>query len=154
MRNLSCLAVVVGFLGGGCMPFFGQNRDPAYVGQGAGVIALPPLVVYQNSVGPLSYRSPAVGAASAREVRGESCQRALTLPVGLVWAAVKAGNAAYAPAYLSGGWGEGGYAEAMSSAQRSAPNAHLTDVRADMNTRIILGIWREQCVRVVAAATD
>jgi hypothetical protein len=152
MRNLFHVAAVASLLAG-CAPFFGQNRDPAYTGQGAGTIALPPLVLYQNSAGPLTYRSPAASSAFTVEVRGEACQRALTLPVGLVWAAIKTGNAAYAPAYLSSGWGEGGYARAMSSAQKLAPNAHLTDVRADMRTRIILGIWREQCVRVVAAAT-
>jgi hypothetical protein len=84
--------------------FIGQTRDPAYSGNGPGAIALPPLVIYQNSVGPLSHRSQVTaGSAPAREVRGEACQSALTLPVGLVWAAIKSGNTAYAPAYLSGG---------------------------------------------------
>jgi hypothetical protein len=69
-----------------------------------------------------------------------------------VWAAIKAGNTAYATAFLSGGWGEGGYAEALASALKSAPSARLVNVRADLNTRIILGIWRQQCVRVVASA--
>lgn len=151
MLKLSSVAVIACLLQG-CAPFIGQTRDPAYVGNGPGAILLPSLVLYQNSVGPLSYRSQPVGAGPSREVRGEACQSALTLPVGLVWAAIKAGNAAYAPAFLSGGWGEGGYAEALSSALKSAPNARLVNVRADLNTRIILGIWREQCVRVVASA--
>jgi len=152
MRTVLHLALLASLLAG-CAPFFGQNRDPSYVGQGAGVIALPPVVLYQDSAGPLSYRSPAASSAFTLEVRGEACQRAWTVPVGLVWAAIKSGNTAYAPAYLSGGWGDGGYARAMASAQDRAPNAHLTDVRADMRTMIILGIWREQCVRVVASAT-
>jgi len=151
MRNLLNVAILASLFAG-CAPFFGRNRNPAYVGQGAAGIALPPIVLYQNSVGPLSYRSPGASSALTSEVRGEACQRALTLPVGLVWAAVKAGNTAYAPAYLSSGWGEGGYAQAMSAAHKMAPNGRLTDVRADMKTRIILGIWREQCVRVVASA--
>jgi hypothetical protein len=152
MRTLSTL-VVIACLFPGCAPFIGQTRDPAYAGNGPGAISLPPLVVYQNSVGPLSYRSEAAGGgAPAREVRGEACQSALTLPVGLVWAAIKSGNTAYATAFLSGGWGEGGYAEAVSSAAKSAPDARLVDVRADLNTKIILGIWRQQCVRVVASA--
>lgn len=151
MRNLSSVAVIACLLQG-CAPFIGQTRDPAYVGNGPGAMALPPLVVYQNSVGPLAYRSQSVGSGPAREVRGEACQSAVTLPVGLVWAAIKAGNTAYATAFLSGGWGEGGYAEALSSALKSAPNARLVNVRADLNTRIILGIWRQQCVRVVASA--
>jgi hypothetical protein len=154
MRTSSTVVVIACLLTG-CAPFIGQTRDPAYSGNGPGAIALPPLAVYQNSVGPLSFRSQAAaGSAPAREVRGEACQSALTLPVGLVWAAIKSGNTAYAPGFLSGGWGEGGYAEAVSSAAKSAPNALLVNVRADLNTRIILGIWRQQCVRVVASAVS
>jgi hypothetical protein len=152
MRNLLSVAMIACLLQG-CAPFIGSTRDPSYVGNGPGAIALPPLLVlYQNSVGPLSYRSQPVGSGPAREVRGEACQSAITLPVGLVWAAIKAGNTAYATAFLSGGWGEGGYAEALASALKSAPNSRLVDVRADLNTKVILGIWREQCVRVVASA--
>jgi hypothetical protein len=151
MRNLLSVAVIACLLQG-CAPFIGHTQDPAYVGNGPGAIALPPLVLYQNSVGPLSYRSQPVGSGAAHEVRGEACQSAITLPVGLVWAAIKAGNTAFATAFLSGGWGEGGYAEALASALKSAPNARLVNVRADLNTKIILGIWREQCVRVVASA--
>jgi hypothetical protein len=151
MINLLAVAVIACLLQG-CAPFIGQTRDPAYAGNGPGAIVLPPLVVYQNSVGPLSYRSQPVGTGLAREVRGEACQSALTLPIGLVWAAIKAGNTAYAAAFLSGGWGEGGYAEALASALKSAPNSRLVNVRADLNTRIILGVWRQQCVRVVASA--
>jgi hypothetical protein len=155
MRTSSTVVVIACLLTG-CAPFIGQTREPAYSGNGPGAIALPPLVVYQNSVGPLSYRSEAAGEglAPVREVRGEACQSALTLPVGLVVAAIKSGNTALATAFLSGGWGEGGYAEAVSSASRSAPNARLVNVRADLNTRIILGIWRQQCVRVVASAVS
>jgi hypothetical protein len=40
----------------------------------------------------------------------------------------------------------------VSDASKSAPNARLVDVRADLNTRIILGVWRQQCVRGVASA--
>jgi hypothetical protein len=151
MLKLSSVAVIACLLQGR-IPFIGQTRDPAYVGNGPGAILLPPLLLYQNSVGPLSYRSQPVGSAATREVRGEACQSALTLPVGLVWAAIKAGNTAYAAAFLSGGWGEGGYAEALSFALKSAPSARLVNVRADLNTRIVLGIWRKQCVRVVASA--
>jgi hypothetical protein len=151
MRTLLS-AVVIACLLPGCAPLIGHTRDPAYVGNGPGAIPLPPLVLYQDSVGPLSYRAQPVGSAPAREVRGEACQSALTLPVGLVWAAIKAGNTAYATAFLSGGWGEGGYAEALSSALKDAPNARLVNVRADLHTRIILGIWRQQCVRLVASA--
>ena len=137
----------------GCAPFLGgQTRNPSYDGNGPGAIPLPPLVAYQSSSGPLSYRAAAAEPGGLRAVRGEACQSAITLPVGLVWAAVKSGNTALAPAFLSGGWGEGGYAEAVSNALADTPGARLVDVRADLQTKIILGIWRQQCVRITALA--
>jgi hypothetical protein len=149
MRTLARVAVGACLLLG-CAPFLGQTRDPSYVGNGTGAVSLPAIVGYQDSLGPLSYRSPSVGPASDREVRGEACQSAVTLPFGLVWAAIKAGNPAFAPAFLGVAWGEGGYAQALSAALKSAPNARVVNVRADLNTKIILGIWRQQCVRLVA----
>ena len=152
------LGFVVGLLGlfAGCASFRGQTRDPAYGGRGPGAMELPPLVVYQNSAGPLSYRSAMplatpVAAGPLREVRGEACQSGLMFPVGLIWAAIESGNTARAPGFLSAGWGEGGYAAAVSSALAGAPNSRLVAVRADMNTKIILGVWRQQCVRVLAS---
>ena len=137
----------------GCAPFLGgPTRNPSYDGNGTGAMLLPPLVVYQNSSGPLSYRAAVAEPGEPRAVRGEACQSAITLPVGLVWAAIKSGNTALAPGFLSGGWGEGGYAEAVADALSDAPGARLVDVRADLRTKIILGIWRQQCVRVTALA--
>lgn len=149
MRHLGVLFTLCLFPG--CAPFLGQTRDPAYAGRGPGALRLPPLVVYQDSAGPLSYRSTPVGPGALREVRGEACQSGLMFPIGLLWAAVESGNTARAPGFISGGWGEGGYAEAVASALRAAPNSRLVAVRADMNTRIILGVWRQQCVRVLAS---
>lgn len=150
MRPLAALAVIGGLLSG-CTPFLGQTHDPAYAGNGPGAIALPPLVAYQESTGPLSYRSTPVATGPLREVRGEACQSAITLPIGLAWAAIKSGSTANAAAFLSTGWGEGGYDEAVSDALRSAPNARLANVQVDLHTRIILGVWRQQCVRVVGS---
>jgi hypothetical protein len=76
----------------------------------------------------------------------------LMLPVGLVWAAIESGNTAAAPDYLSFGWGEGGYAAAAGNALAGSPGARLVNVRADLHTTIILGIWRQQCVRIPALA--
>jgi hypothetical protein len=148
MRGWAVLVAGVALLG--CAPLAGRTRDPAYVGNGPGFLMLPPLNVYQDSTGPLSYRSPA-GPIGAREVHGEACQSGLMLPVGLIWAAIESGNTARAPGFLSAGWGDGGYAKAVAAAAALAPNARLANVRADLNTRIILGVWRQECVRVVAA---
>jgi hypothetical protein len=136
----------------GCVPFFGQSRNPTYYGNGPGPISLPPIVGYQDSTGPLSYRTPLGGDGAPREVRGEACQSALTLPVGLVWAAIKAGSPARAAAYLGGGWGDGGYSAATSRALAKTPGMRLTNVRADLRTKIILGVWRQQCVQITAEA--
>jgi hypothetical protein len=155
MRNISVIALVVGLLPG-CAAITGQTREPAYVGNGPGVIVLPPHVVFQDATGPLSYRATPATAAPSREVRGEACQSSLTFPIALVWGAIEGGNTANASAALSAGWGDAGYAEAVSAALQATPRARLFDARADLHTRIILGIWRQQCVRVVGsvAATN
>ncbi len=135
----------------GCAPFLGQHRNPPYDGNGPSAIALPSVLLYQDSTGPLSYRA-AVGAGAPHEVRGEACQSALTLPVGLVWAAIKGGNPAAAAGFIGGGWGEGGYSTAASRALAATPGMRLTNVRADLQTTIILGVWRQQCVEITADA--
>ena len=148
MRHLVVISILG--LGAGCAPLLGTTRDPAYDGNGPGAISLPGFVAYQNSVGPLSYRATANAAAAApRDAHGEACQTGLYLPIGLVWAIIKSeGNAAYAAASVSAGWGQGGYAEAVAQALEATPGGRLVDVRADMATTMILSVWRRQCVRV------
>jgi len=111
-----------------------------------GVMALPNLVVYQGAEGPLSYQSPAgadVGSVVGHErVRGKACQRGLSLPT-------FSGSGITS---LSVGWGEGAYRTALDDARSKAPSASvLFDVRADLQTRIIAAVYREQCLLVDAA---
>jgi hypothetical protein len=146
------LALSVCLLAEGCAPWLGHTRDPAYDGSGPGAITLPAIPVYQSSTGPLSYRATVSGEGPAREVHGEACQSALTLPVGLIWAAVEAGSIARAPAFLGAAWGDGGYAQATADALAKAPGTRLTSVRADLGSTIILGVWRQQCVKITALA--
>jgi hypothetical protein len=151
-RTMPCLAALACLLAG-CAPLLGQTRDPAYQGNGSSRLhTAGSTLVYQDSVDPLSYRSPPGALAKRVPVRGEACQSAVTLPFGLILAAFEAGNAAAAPAFVGAGWGDGGYARAVSAASASAPGARLVDVRADLHTTIVLGIWRQQCVEVSAAA--
>jgi hypothetical protein len=154
-RSFTAVALVLGLLPG-CGSLRGQTREPAYVGNGPGPMSLPPHVVYQDATGPLAYRSVPVSPGPLREVRGEACQSAITFPLALVWGAIESGNPANASAFLSAGWGNAGYAEAVASARQSAPHAPLVNVRADLHTRIILGVWRQECVCVVGsvAATN
>lgn len=149
MRRLPLLAMPA-LLFGACAPMLGRTRDPVYAGNGSGAMSLPPLTVYQDSTGPLSHRVAARSEDGLREVRGDACQSGLMLPVGLVWAAIASGNTAAAPGFLSFGWGDGGYAAAAANALTGAPGARLVNVRADLHTTIILGVWREQCVHLTA----
>jgi hypothetical protein len=112
----------------------------------SGLISLPGYVVFQGSTGPLSYQTPAgedMGRVVARErVRGRACQRGLSLP-----AFTGGGITA-----LSVGWGEGAYQSAIEDARSKAPAAiALFDLRADVQTRIIAAVYREQCLIVDAA---
>ena len=83
MRRLLPLALAP-LLYGACAPMLGHTRDPVYVGNGPGAMSLPPLTVYQDSSGPLSYRAAVAKGDGPREVRGDACQSGLMLPVGLV----------------------------------------------------------------------
>jgi hypothetical protein len=149
---MPCLAALACWLAG-CAPLLGQTRDPAYQGNGSSRLhTAGSTLVYQDTVDPLSYRSSPGALAKRVPVRGEACQSALTLPFGLLVAAFEAGNTAAAPAFLGAGWGDGGYAKAVSAASASAPGTRLVDVRADLHTTIVLGVWRQQCVQVTAAA--
>jgi len=146
LGTISCLLT-------GCAPLLGETREPAYQGNGSGgLYSAGSTLIFQDSAGPLSYRSTGKGSGPGRPVRGEACQSAITLPFGLLWAAVDAGSLANAPAFLGVGWRDGGYGKAVASANASAPGSQLIDVRADLHTKIVLGIWRQQCVEVTATA--
>jgi hypothetical protein len=96
---------------------------------------LGPATVYEDVSAPLEYRADF--ARGGREVRGEACQMGIFLPV------IQASIA----------WGEGGYRDAVRVAQAKAPDASLTDVRADLHEISILTIFRQRCVVVTAAAS-
>lgn len=149
-QRAGLLAVV---LLSGCATVIGHTRDPNEQGNGAsGLYAAGTVLLYQDSVGPLSYRSVSGGAAPSRAVNGVACQSAITIPFGLIWAVAQSGSPANAAGFLGAGWGDGGYAKAVAAAQAAAPGSRLTDVRADLRTRIVLGIWRQQCVQIAATA--
>jgi hypothetical protein len=96
---------------------------------------LGPATIYEDVAAPLEYRADA--RRGSREVRGEACQSGIFLP-GI-------------PASVA--WGDGGYRDAVRQAQAQAPDAVLTDVRADLRVLSILTVWRRQCVVVTAATT-
>lgn len=157
MRLIVALASVVLLVGlSACAPVLGSTREPAYQGNGAvaGTHVADAILLYQDTAGPLSYRAAAKLDGPGRPVVGRACQSALTLPVVLLWGAIRGGSMANAPGFIGAAWGDGGYMRAVAEANASAPGAHLVNVRADLRTTVILGLWRRQCVEVNALAFE
>lgn len=95
---------------------------------------LAPGCIYANVTTPLAYRSPTPGdvggvAHLGPEVSGRACNHGVLYLVG---------------------WGDGGYARALDSARKQAPQAVLADVRADSNTFNVLGVYQRVCTTVRA----
>jgi hypothetical protein len=113
------------------------------------------LVIFQNSVGALSYHAP-VGRdirkfVSAQRVQGRACQRGFQLPIEPLMATLS-GSLPPTAASVSATWGDGGYRAALDQARRGLPrDAVLYDVRADLATFVILSIYRERCIVLDAA---
>ncbi len=139
------LSIVVLFASG-CGVF--SPRPHASYEANSQVQTLRNFVVYQDSSGALSYHSPtALGSAPgpALRVQGRACQHGLQFP--LIGA-----RKDLAGTSLSAGWGQGAYREALDDARESLPpQALLFDVRADINTFMILTVYRRQCLEINAA---
>jgi hypothetical protein len=118
------------------------------------VLALPALVVHQDSSGALSYHAPS-GRDAQRLVphgraKGRACQRGFQIP--LLWNAFVPAPNNMGTWSLSAGWGEGGYAQALDDMRSRLPaDALLYDVRADLHMRTILSLYAEQCLELDAA---
>ncbi|HUJ26249.1 MAG TPA: hypothetical protein VLW85_09540 [Myxococcales bacterium] len=94
-------------------------------------------LIFEDSEQPLEYRADLEPAA--REVRGEACRNGLGFPLFF-----------YGGQDLVG-WGEAGYHAAMAKAQAQAPDATLSDVRADLHVLNVI-VFRRECVEITAAA--
>jgi hypothetical protein len=144
-RRVAILASAVALAGAGC----GLRPRTSYEANSQ-VLQLPSVVVYQGSTGSLSYQS-AVGRDVQRllphqRAQGRVCQRGIQLPI---FAALYAFGQARAGqgTWLSTGWGDGSYRAAMDDLRQHVPSgAVLYDVRADVDIRMILGVYREQCL--------
>jgi hypothetical protein len=104
--------------------------------------------VFEYATGSLSYQPPTARdvahATPAGEARGEACQYGIVLPISLV-----PGLQEVPP--LGFVWGNGGYGEAVANAQVAAKGGRLFDVRADLHTNAILGVFVRRCLEVHAA---
>lgn len=127
----------------GCLP---RPTPRASYEAHAETMVVPSYVIFQDSAGALSYHAPTARDATPRPVQerveGKACQRGLQLPV-------FTGNGI---AMLSVGFGEGAYRQATDDARQLLPaGALLYDVRADLQARTILLLYREECLIVNAA---
>ena len=106
------------------------------------------LVMYYDSTGPMSFLSmtPADVPAGARlipEVRGETCQRGLSIPI---TASIQATN-------VSGVYGDGGYIKSLAKIKKEHPDVvGIYDVRVDLEIFSILGFYKSTCTIVTARA--
>lgn len=155
--GLGCLAAAAS---GACMPFATALRAP-YVAQAnaavpgeASNLSLTPAVVFQNGTGTTNYHAPTFADLprniEVRDVQGRACESGLQVPWG---ALTEPAGAALDWMFASVGWGNSGYQRALrEAAGQVAPDALLYDVRADLQTISVLGIWRQQCLIVTASA--
>jgi hypothetical protein len=124
------------------------------VGEGDEDDALPGLqpasgvVLYYDSAGPLSFPSMTPkdvpeGVRKIRRVKGRACQWGFALPTAATINATKAG------VYF----GNGGYGKALARIKKANPEIiGLYDVRTDVETLMILGIFQSFCTEVTARA--
>jgi hypothetical protein len=122
--------------------------------------ALPGGTVFQASVDPAQYRSTQPRDAPTRapsrwiDAKGESCRTMLSWPVTPPTVFLGSSTVVSVLPWASFDilWGNDGYRAAMRLASESVGGGTLFDVRADMHTTAILGIWRRECIEVHALA--
>lgn len=118
------------------------------------VLALPAVVLHQDSSGALSYhaRTPA-GDEPLRpwgRAQGRACQQGFQIPV--LWSLGMPSYNRIGTWSISAGWGDGGYGRALADLRKNLPaNAVLFDLRADIRLRTILSVYAEECLELDAA---
>ena len=111
-----------------------------------GLIGFSGILIFYNSSGPLSFESslpndlPA-GAVAAGEVSAQSCQHGLEVPL----------SASLQAAKISGAAGDGGFVKAMENLRLARPELKgVYDVKVDVHTISILGVYRRVCTEISA----
>lgn len=118
---------------------------------------VPDGTVYQGTTGPIQYRGAAIRdmkvPAHPKEAYGEACSDAIYLPTApsspFPGSAILA-NVANLPT-IGAAWGDGGIVRALAAAKENARGGTLYDVRLDLHSLSILGIFHHDCVEVHAA---
>jgi len=119
-------------------------------------IATPDGTVLQATTDAMQYRSPLprdvhLGRAPG-EATGVACRTMLAFPTNPPTPFYGSNLAAQVIPWqaLAITFGDDGYAAAMARAREAAAGGRLFDVRADVHTTAVLGIWRRECVEVHA----
>ncbi len=104
------------------------------------------LLIFYDSTGPMSFpsmtpRDLPAGARALGLVRGEACQRGVSIPTAVDIRATD----------VSGVLGDGGYAKALSAIKKSFPEVSgIYDVMTDARVFSILGVFKSTCTIVTA----
>jgi hypothetical protein len=121
----------------------GENDDYGAV---PGMIRTGGLLLFYETTGPMSFvamtpRDVPVNARPIGEVKGVTCQRGLSVPIAANINAMS----------VSGGYGDGGFARALSKMKKEHPDlVGIYDVKTDMSVFSILGFYRSLCIEVTA----
>lgn len=119
--------------------------------------AVNPATLVQATVDAAAYRSPLprdvhLDGRPLREASGETCVTALTFPPSppaVFFGSNLVVQALPWPSALAA-FGDDGYAKAVARARGSVGGKDLFDVRADLRTTSILGVWTRSCIEVHA----
>jgi hypothetical protein len=120
-------------------------------------IHIPDTTVYDGTTDVMQYRSPLPKdaqpvAVTGQQAVGVSCSTTIAfppLPPALFLGSESVINALPWPSFTVGA-GDRGYAAAMRQAHQAAGEGTLVDVRADLHTTAVLGVWRHDCTEVHA----
>lgn len=143
-RALPALALLL-------LPALGGARARAQEGSSArpGLVTVGGLLLFYDAQGPLSFVPmtpgdlPKGAAVLPGELFARSCQYGLSLPI----------SASLRATSVSGAVGNGGYEKAMAALRVEHPEVRgLFDVKIDVRTTVVLGLWRRQCVELTGRA--
>lgn len=118
--------------------------------------------IYQGTTDAAQYRSPnphdfkSAGARPRRwdaPVTATACRTMLTFPSAPPGVFLGSDSVMQLLPWnaLAIVFGDDGFASAIARAREAAKGGSLVDVRADLRTTAVLGIWRRECVEVHAA---
>jgi hypothetical protein len=123
-------------------------------------VHVPDPTLYDGTRDVMQYRSPIPkdvqpAVVTGQQALGVACSTTIAfppLPPALFLGSETVINYIPWPSFTIGA-GDRGYAAAMRKAHEAAGEGTLVDVRADLHTTAVLGIWRRDCTEVHAAIT-